>query len=90
VDIFISVQLTEKGVMMVNTSRLCGIDGTDGASVSQGYQLGRKETYELFAVMKRSIPDFRNARIKAVATMLGVRETRRIVGDFRLDFCILW
>jgi hypothetical protein len=83
-DIFISVQLTEKGVMFINTSRLIGVDGTDGASMTQGMIGGRKEIMALFAVMRRHIPGFANARIKAVAPLLGVRETRRIVGDFIL------
>lgn len=81
-DIFISVQLTEKGVMMLNTSRLVGIDGTDGASVTQGYLQGRKETQELLAILQKHFPGFANARLKAVAPALGIRETRRIVGAY--------
>ena len=83
-DIFISVQLTEKGVMFINTSRLIGFDGTDGASLTQGMMAGRKETLALFGVMRRHIPGFAHARIKAIAPLLGVRETRRIVGSFVL------
>lgn len=83
-DIFISVQLTEKGTMMINTSRLVGIDGTDGASVTQGMIRGRAETQQLLAVMRKHIPGFANARLKAVAPLLGVRETRRIKGQYVL------
>lgn len=84
-DIFISAQLTEKGVMFINTSRLIGVDGTDGASLTQGMIAGREETMALFAVMCKHIPGFANSRIKAIAPLLGVRETRRIVGDFILS-----
>ena len=34
--------------------------------------------------MRKHFPGCRNARLRAVAPLLGVRETRRIVGDFRL------
>ena len=34
--------------------------------------------------MRMHFPGFRNARLKAVAPLLGVRETRRLVGDFIL------
>ena len=33
--------------------------------------------------MRKHFPGCRNARLRAVAPLLGVRETRRIVGDFR-------
>ncbi len=48
-DIFISVQLNEKGTMMINTTRICGIDGTDGASKTQGMIRGRAEIQKLMA-----------------------------------------
>jgi glycine/D-amino acid oxidase-like deaminating enzyme len=83
-EIFISVQLAEKGTMMINTSRLVGIDGTDGKSKTDGMIRGRRETQELLAVMRKHFPGFENARLKTVAPLLGVRETRRIRGDFVL------
>ncbi|MGV8136628.1 MAG: FAD-dependent oxidoreductase [Mangrovibacterium sp.] len=84
VDIFISVQMLEKGSMMINTSRLTRVDGTDGESISQGLMSGRRETYELFDLMKKHFPGFRDARIRCVSGMLGIRETRRLKGDFIL------
>lgn len=83
-DIFISVQLTDRGTMMINTPRICGIDGTDGRSLTEGMQRGRAETLQLLAVMRKHFPGFANARLKAVAPLLGVRETRRIVGEYVL------
>ena len=80
---FITVQMTEPGTMMVNTPRITGIDGTDGASVTKGMIQGRREILQLLEVMRKHFPGCRNARLRAVAPLLGVRETRRIVGDFR-------
>jgi hypothetical protein len=82
-EIFISVQLTEKGTMMINTP-VIAVDGTDGASETDGMIRGRENVEQLFAVMRKHIPGFANARIKTVATSLGVRETRRIVGSYVL------
>jgi hypothetical protein len=81
-DIFITVQLHEKGTLMVNTTRICDVDGTDGRSLSRGMMQGRGEMEELFGVMRKHFPGFARAGIKMVAPVLGVRETRRIVGDF--------
>ncbi len=83
-DIFICVQLTEKGVMMLNSTRVCGIDGTDGASVSEGLRRGRAEIEWLVGFLRGHMPGFAHARVKAIAPMLGVRETRRIRGEYRL------
>ena len=69
--------------MMVNTSRITGIDGTDGASVTKGMIQGRREILQLLEVMRKHFPGCHNARLRTVAPLLGVRETRRIVGDFR-------
>ncbi len=81
-EIFISVQLHEKGTMMINTTRICDVDGTDGLSISRGMMQGRSEVNELMRLMRKHFPGFANARIRTVAPVLGIRETRRIVGDF--------
>ena len=80
----ICVQLTEKDTFMVNTSRITGCDGTDGTSISKAMAQGRRESLQLLAILRQHFPGFENARIKAIAPLLGVRETRRIVGDFVL------
>ena len=75
--------------MMLNTSRLVGIDGTRGASVSAGMVRGRTETHALLAIARKHFPGFANARIKAVAPLLGIRETRRIRGHYWLSIADL-
>jgi len=84
-EIFISVQLQEPGTMMINTSRLCDVDGTDPRSLTRGMIRGREETQQLLALMRTHFPGFAQARLKAVAPLLGVRETRRIVGEYVLS-----
>lgn len=83
-DLFICTQLPEKNEFYINTCRLVGIDGTDGKSLSEGMKRGRKETHELMRIFREYFPGFKNAKIKSVASQLGVRETRRIVGDYIL------
>jgi hypothetical protein len=75
---FITRKLNEDGVWLVNTSRLVGLDGTKGKDVTNGMIRGREETQKLLAIFRKHVPGYENARIKAVAGMLGVRETRRI------------
>jgi len=78
VDRFISVQLLDDDTFMINTSRVCGVNATDGKSITDGMINGRKENLHILDVMRRKISGCKNAKLKAVGTLLGVRESRRI------------
>ena len=62
--------------MMIDTTRTCGVDDTDGRSVSDPMMQGRREVNMLFTLMRRHFSGFENARIKLVAPTPGVREAR--------------
>ena len=83
-DIFIATQLVAEGEFYINTNRLTGVDGTDGDSISEGMRRGRKEIHKLMDIFRKYIPGFEKARIKTIAPQMGIRETRRIIGDFVL------
>ncbi len=76
------VQLTSPGTLLVNANRLIDVDATDGRSVSRAMMEGRRDVQRLFAVMQTHFPGFQEARLRSVAPMLGVRESRRIVADY--------
>lgn len=84
-SIFISVKLTDDGVYMINTIRQTDVDGTDADSVSNAIINGRQENFKLFEIMKKHFPGFKNAKIREIASTLGVRETNRIVGEYTLS-----
>ena len=83
-DRLITVQMMEPDHFLVNTPRLTGINGLDGCSVSNLMISGRKMIFELFSIMQRYFPGFENARIRDIASMPGIRETRRIKGKYTL------
>lgn len=83
-DIFISVQLVQSDVAMINTIRLPGVNGLDGASRTHALIDGRREAYALLGLFREHFPGLAQAEIKCVAPLLGIRETRRIVADFCL------
>ena len=83
-EIFVTIQLVDKDVFMINTIRQVGIDGTDEASVSRALAEGRRENVKLFNIMREYFPGFKNARIRKMADYLGVRETRRIRGRYTI------
>ena len=83
-EIFVTIQLVEKDVFMVNTIRQVGIDGTDEAAVSRALAEGRRENIRLFNIMRQYFPGFQNARIRRMFDYLGVRESRRIHGKYTI------
>ncbi len=83
-EIFISVQLTEEDVYMINTVRQVGVDGTNALSLTNAIIDGRREIHKLFGIMKNHFPGFKDAYIDYVAPVVGIRETRRIIGEFVL------
>lgn len=83
-DLFICSRLIEESEFFVNTNRLIGVDGTDGSSISEGMKRGRKDVHRLMGVLNRHFPGFKRAKIKTIAPQLGIRETRRIVGQYQL------
>ena len=81
-EIFVTIRVVEKDVFMVNTIRQIGIDGTSEAAVSRALAEGRKESVKLFEIIKKYFPGFENSRIRRVYDTLGIRETRRIRGQY--------
>ncbi|NMA75154.1 MAG: FAD-dependent oxidoreductase, partial [Bacteroidales bacterium] len=68
----------------VNMSRINGVDGTDPASLTYGEKVGRKQIFEIEKYLKQYVPGFENAYMDRVAPFLGIRESRRIVGQYVL------
>ena len=83
-EIFISVKLCQDDIFFINTIRQVGIDGTDARSLTVGTIEGRRENLALLDIMRQYFPGFAQARLRYIAPMIGIRETRRICGDYVL------
>ena len=70
-----------EGIIHFNTTRMIKLDPTDPFAVSQAEMLGRKQMYEMYTFLKENCPAFRNAAICNVAVSVGVRESRKLVGE---------
>lgn len=71
-----------KGEMWVNMTRVNGVDGTDAASLSNGEIQGRKQIEDIQKYLIEYVPGFEKAFFNKTAPFLGIRETRRIVGQY--------
>jgi hypothetical protein len=74
----------QKGVWRINTSRVLGRDGTNAADLSAAEIEGHEQVMQLMEFFRAELPGFQNADLLDTASTIGVRETRRIVGDYVL------
>jgi hypothetical protein len=74
----------QPGVYRVNTSRVQGLDGTNVRDLTRAEIEGRRQAFELLDFFRKYIPGFKHATLIDTAVQIGVRETRRIVGEYVL------
>lgn len=68
-----------------NVGHTFNVDGTDEESLTEAYLWGRKSLTEYERYYKEYLKGFENMELVATGSLLGVRETRRIIGDYVLD-----
>lgn len=59
-------------------------DGTDVRSLTQGELEGRRQIVDYLRFLRSKVPGFEGAYALEIAPQLGVRETRRLVGEYML------
>ncbi|RYH47503.1 MAG: FAD-dependent oxidoreductase [Alcaligenaceae bacterium] len=60
------------------------VDGTNAAQLSDAEVQGRRQIVDFFQFLRESAPGFQNSYILEIAPQVGVRETRRVVGEYQL------
>ena len=73
------------GAWRVNMARVNGINATDPEQVTKAMIELRKQIPEIIRMLKKYVPGCENARLRMSSSVLGVRESRRIIGKFMLD-----
>ena len=60
------------------------VDGTDARSLSNGESEGRRQIVDYLRFLRAKVPGFEAAYALDIAPQLGIRETRRLVGEAML------
>ncbi|HEV2359099.1 MAG TPA: FAD-dependent oxidoreductase [bacterium] len=74
----------EPGVWRINTTRVQRLVGTDARDLTRAEVEGRRQVKALMAFFRKWLPGFERCELLDTATHIGVRETRRILGDYTL------
>ncbi|MEO7715587.1 MAG: FAD-dependent oxidoreductase [Capsulimonas sp.] len=76
--------LGRPGELAFNCPRITGLSATSAWDLSQAQIVGRQKIRRIARFFKEYIGGFEGAYIGTIAPMVGVRESRRIVGDYTL------
>ncbi|MDQ6931300.1 MAG: FAD-dependent oxidoreductase, partial [Candidatus Eremiobacteraeota bacterium] len=68
----------------VNMSRVTDIDPLDPDDLTRAEVEARLQVMQLFGFFRNRVPGFERARLAATGTQIGIRESRRIVGEYTL------
>lgn len=72
------------GVMVTNMTRVGGVDGTDVEQLSAAEREGRLQALEYARFLVDNVPGYEKSVLGGLAIQIGVRETRRIRGEYWL------
>lgn len=68
----------------VNSTRITRVLGVDVWDLSYAEWCGRQQMRQIAAFLRRYVPGFERAYVAQSGVQIGVRETRRILGDYQL------
>jgi hypothetical protein len=82
--------MVQPGCIATVAVRVADIDATDPEQLSAAEREGRWQAFVYEAFFRDMVPGYENARIIGLAHQIGVRESRRVYGEYRLtrDDCL--
>jgi len=72
------------GERTFNLDMVTEIDATDRFQLTKAEIEGRKRVWEMLSFVRRHVPGWKNAYLIQTGSYIGVRETRRIIGEYVL------
>ena len=74
----------EKDQWVVNCTRIHGVDATDAENLSAAEEEGRRQVQELMHFFRKYVPGCEKATLMGTGSVMGIRESRHVHGDFVL------
>ncbi len=72
------------GVVMIHMTRIPSVDATDPEQLTRAEIEGRRQVREYHRFLRDRVPGFERSVLVATSPAIGVRESRRVHGDYRL------
>jgi len=77
--------MPEPGVGIINMAKVGQVDSTDNRDLTRAETEGTELVWKTMDFLKKYAPGFADARVSEILPFVGIRESRRIAGDFTLD-----
>lgn len=77
-------ETNNKGEVIMNTTRIIGLEPTDPWDYSEAEFVGRKQCRELEKFLKKYIPGFENSLTVSTGPTVGIRSSRQVRGVYTL------
>lgn len=77
-------KMVQTGCIATVAVRVADVDGTDFEQLTEAEQTGRRQAYIYEKFLRDLVPGYENANIIGLSTQIGVRESRRVYGEYRL------
>jgi hypothetical protein len=74
----------QPGVVMALMTRVPRVDATDPAQLTQAEMEGRRQAWEYARFLRERVPGFERSVMVTTSPAIGVRESRRVHGRYRL------
>ncbi len=74
----------QPGCFVVNTTRVIKPSPTNPDDLSEAEREGRYQAKEIMEFLRKEAPGFENAVLMSTGVQIGVRESRRIIGEYVL------
>jgi hypothetical protein len=72
------------GEFIVNMSRVAKKSAVDVFDLTQAEIEGRRQCFEIFRLLNEDVPGFENSKIHSLGPHIGIRESRKINGVYKL------
>ena len=72
------------GVVMVHMTRIPNVDATDPVALTAAELEGRRQVREYHRFLRDRVPGFERSVVVGTSPSIGVRESRRVIGDYQL------
>jgi hypothetical protein len=76
--------MTQPGCIATVAVRVADVDANDFQALGAAEREGRRQAFVYEAFFRDCVPGYEDSRIIGLSTQIGVRETRRVYGEYRL------
>jgi hypothetical protein len=81
---FLCFETNNLGEFIINMSRIYAKSAVDAFDLTDAEIEGRKQCFEILALLRHDVPGFENCKLLSIGPNIGVRESRKINGVYKL------